>query len=80
MGTQKGLNIALSGKFSQPYSLLGLFLTKTNGILGTDECFDFIFSQYYTGCPAGLRLNPKINTVQKWLRFTSVQYALTHSK
>ena len=30
---QKGLHIELNGKFSQPYSLLELFLTKTNGFL-----------------------------------------------
>ena len=30
---QKGLNIKLNCKFSQPYSLLGSFLTKTNGFL-----------------------------------------------
>ena len=30
---QQGLNIELIGKFSQPYSLWGSFLTKTNGFL-----------------------------------------------
>ena len=30
---QKGLNIELNGMFFQPYSLLGSFLTKTNGFL-----------------------------------------------
>ena len=30
---QKGLNIEINGNFSQPYSLLGSFLTKTNVFL-----------------------------------------------
>ena len=39
---------------------------------GVNGNSDYTFSQYFSGCPAGLPLNLKIDTFQKWLRFTSV--------